>query len=140
IAPEKLAHIFDLFTQFQSPGDYQIGLGIGLAIVRRLIEMHGGTVSASSDGVGQGSEFVIQLPVLPAAAEAYEHPAPTGETLAPGARRILVADDNIDSLESLATLLSLSGHEVYRALDGTLALEAAERYLPDVVLLDIGMP
>jgi signal transduction histidine kinase len=140
IAPEKLAHIFDLFTQCQSPGDYQIGLGIGLAIVRRLIEMHGGTVSASSDGTGQGSEFVIRLPVLAAAGEAHEPPAPAEEALAPGARRILVADDNVDSLESLATLLSLSGHEVYRALDGTLALAAAERYLPDVVLLDIGMP
>ena len=140
IAPDKLAHIFDLFTQFQSAGDYQVGLGIGLAIVRRLIEMHGGTVSASSDGLGQGSEFLIRLP-LPAPASVPEaRPAPSEAAVAPGARRILVADDNADSLESLATLLSLSGHQVYRALDGTLALEAAERYLPDVVLLDIGMP
>jgi signal transduction histidine kinase len=140
IAPEKLAHIFDLFTQFQSPGDYQLGLGIGLAIVRRLIEMHGGTVSASSDGSGRGSEFLIRLPLLVSAEETAEHTQALGEAVAPGARRILVADDNADSLESLATLLSLGGHEVYRALDGILALEAAERYLPDVVLLDIGMP
>lgn len=140
IAPDKLAHIFDLFTQFESGGDYQVGLGIGLAIVRRLIEMHGGTVSASSEGPGQGSEFLIRLPLPAPAAAVDARAAPSDAAVAPGARRILVADDNADSLESLAMLLSLSGHQVYRALDGTLALEAAERYLPDVVLLDIGMP
>src|SRR5262249_43401112 len=92
----------------------------------------------SSDGVGQGSEFLIRLPLLPPAG-LPERTASAGEAVAPGARRILVADDNADSLESLATLLSLGGHEVYRALDRTLALQAAERYLPLVVVLEIGM-
>src|SRR5262249_36957051 len=90
IAPDKLAHIFDLFTQFQPPGDHQVGLGIGLAIVRRLIEMHGGTVSASSDGTGQGSEFLIRLPVrVPGGSDMRTRTAPSGESVAPGARRIL---------------------------------------------------
>jgi signal transduction histidine kinase len=139
IAPERLAHIFDLFTQFHVQGDYQAGLGIGLAIVRRLVEMHGGTVRALSAGTGQGSEFVIGLPLV-SAADGPREAAASKSAAAPVVRRILVADDNADALESLATLLTLCGHEVFRALDGTLALEAAERYLPDVALLDIGMP
>jgi signal transduction histidine kinase len=140
IAPERLAHIFDLFTQFHAQGDYQTGLGIGLAIVRRLVEMHGGTVSAASGGAGQGSEFLICLPLTSGSGERHEALPPATVAAAPTGRRILVADDNADALESLAILLTLSGHEVYRALDGTLALEAAERYMPDVALLDIGMP
>ena len=145
IAPEVLPRIFDLFTQMdqrmeRSPS----GLGIGLALVRRLVEMHGGSVSAASAGPGLGSEFTIRLPVSmertddmvePAVVPAAAHAPESGSR-----RRILVADDNLDALESLATLLSLDGHEVYRARDGAEALEVAEQQRPEVALLDIGMP
>jgi CheY-like chemotaxis protein len=143
IAAELLPRLFELFTQLDHRLDRpQGGLGIGLALVRRLVEMHGGRVSAHSAGVGQGSEFLVCLPLCesaaePAGADARSAPA---SVPAPGRRRILVADDNIDALESLATLLELGGHEVYSASNGNLALEGAERHRPDVALLDIGMP
>jgi signal transduction histidine kinase len=144
IAEELLPRIFELFTQLDRSLDRPHGgLGIGLALVRRLVEMHGGRVSAHSAGVGQGSEFVICLPLFKGMAEPGDHPAVRpGDAGASTAvrRRILVADDNIDALESLATLLELGGHEVYSASNGNLALECAERHLPDVALLDIGMP
>jgi signal transduction histidine kinase len=139
--------IFDMFTQLNhQPGRPQSGLGIGLALVRKLLEMHGGTVTAFSEGNGQGSEFLITLPVI-----SNETGADNGrttpralrsdvESLPQIRRRILVADDNSDALESLATLLELGGHEVFSAANGALALESAERHLPDVALLDIGMP
>ena len=145
IAPDVLPRIFDLFTQMdermeRSPS----GLGIGLALVRRLVEMHGGTVSASSAGPGSGSEFIIRLPVSIERADELDDPAivpvPTGVPEVGSRRRILVADDNLDALESLATLLSLDGHEVYRARDGAEALEVAEQQRPEIALLDIGMP
>jgi signal transduction histidine kinase len=143
IAPEVLPRIFDLFTQLDHQTERSpSGLGIGLALVRRLVEMHGGTVSAHSDGAGRGSEFVIRLPLSIERSEAHagELPSASEHTSVSVGRRILVADDNADALESLAALLTLNGHEVYRAQDGQIALQAAERYLPDVALLDIGMP
>jgi signal transduction histidine kinase len=139
-----LPQIFDMFTQLKSESSrLQSGLGIGLALVRKLVEMHGGTVTAFSEGVGLGSEFLITLPVV--AREAPDIPVNTQEVVnvagsARVRRRILVADDNSDALESLATLLELGGHEVFSASNGALALESAERHLPDVALLDIGMP
>jgi signal transduction histidine kinase len=143
IPAERLPLIFNLFTQLDSRSDYaQSGLGIGLALVRRLMEMHGGTVTAASEGSGRGSEFTIRLPLL--RAEAVPARAADGAAraeLAPVVgRRILVADDNPDALASLAEVLKLQGHEVFSAANGTLALECAERYRPDVALLDIGMP
>jgi len=142
--------IFDMFTQLnRGSGRAQSGLGIGLALVRKLLEMHGGTVAAFSEGDGLGSEFLITLPVAgeqairPAAVEGTAAPAPAAsapEAAPPVRRRILVADDNSDALESLAILLELGGHEVYSAANGALALESAERHLPEVALLDIGMP
>ena len=144
IAEELLPRIFELFTQLDRSLDRpQGGLGIGLALVRRLVEMHGGRVSAHSGGAGQGSEFVICLPLFTGVAEAGDGPTVhRGDASASTTvrRRILVADDNIDALESLATLLELGGHEVYSASNGTLAFECAERHLPEVALLDIGMP
>jgi signal transduction histidine kinase len=147
IAAEVLPRIFELFTQLDHRGRPQSGLGIGLALVRRLVEMHGGTVSAASAGIGLGSEFVIRLPVSVGRAEGdTEARAAEGATVAQLARepvaghRILVADDNQDALESLATLLAMNGHEVCRASDGAAAMEAAERCRPEVALLDIGMP
>jgi signal transduction histidine kinase len=153
IAPQVLPRIFDLFTQLDDRmGRAQGGLGIGLALVRRLVEMHGGTVRASSPGLGLGSEFVIRLPIsveradggsrerLLAAAGPAASSESHGVTARVPRRRILVADDNLDALESLATLLAQEGHEVFRAADGAEALVAAERHRPEIALLDIGMP
>jgi CheY-like chemotaxis protein/two-component sensor histidine kinase len=153
IPADLMPMIFNLFTQLdRTSGPAQSGLGIGLALVQRLVEMHGGSITAHSDGLGRGSEFVIRLPLLMAESgasardlhSAIEHSAleqsmTNGE--APRTqRRILVADDNNDALESLATLLQLSGHEVYTAPNGAAALEFAEQHRPEVALLDIGMP
>ncbi len=150
IPADLMPMIFNLFTQLdRTSGPPQSGLGIGLALVQRLVEMHGGSVSARSDGLGTGSEFVIRLPLF--IRERLESGQPLqplsaleqSMTNAEGTRtqrRILVADDNNDALESLATLLQLSGHEVYTAANGAVALESAEQHRPEVVLLDIGMP
>ena len=142
IPADLLPRIFELFTQLdRRVGSSSGGLGIGLALVRRLVEMHGGTVSAHSDGAGRGSEFVMTLPLLGAgAAAARSEAAGTDSAPRPVSRRILVADDNADALESLAVLLKMIGHEVFSAPNGAAALEAAAEHLPEVVLLDIGMP
>jgi CheY-like chemotaxis protein len=144
VPADMLPRIFDMFTQVdrnlkQAHG----GLGIGLTLVRRLIEMHGGTVEAFSEGPGKGCEFVISLPLAPVQQKADPGGAPNGESAngAPAlARRILVVDDNRDSAESLALLLRIMGNEVHIANDGPGALEAAMVYRPAVVLLDIGLP
>jgi len=140
IAPEVLPRIFDLFTQAERSLDRaQGGLGIGLALVQRLVEMHGGTVAASS-ALGQGSEFVVRLPVAPppqpqASSPLPEKAQPTGPSL-----RVLVVDDNVDTVTTLALLVQESGHQVRTAFDGLSVLEAALDYRPNVVLLDIGLP
>jgi len=142
IPAELLPRIFDLFTQLDRRSDHSIsGLGIGLALVRRLVEMHGGNVSAVSAGAGTGSEFLIRLPLLWEATRAAE-PAPAAASVEVPTvpRRILLADDNPDALESLALVLRLKGHEVFSAANGALALETAVRHMPEVALLDIGMP
>lgn len=141
IPAEVLPRIFNLFAQEdQSLDRDQGGLGIGLALVRNLVDLHGGRIQAFSAGRGQGSEFVLHLPLLkeipPKTAKAKKQP---GRALAP-ARRILVVDDNKDAAFTLAPLLRLSGHEVQTASDGPSALEVARTYLPEIVLLDIGMP
>jgi PAS domain S-box-containing protein len=139
IPPEKLESIFEMFTQVdQSLERRQGGLGIGLTLVRRLVQMHGGSVEASSDGDGQGSRFVVRLPVLEARAAAGAPPAPSEAP--PRARRILVVDDNEDSATSLAMLLEIAGNKTFIAHDGTAAFAAVERHRPEVVLLDIGLP
>jgi len=142
IAPEHLAGIFEMFTQIESSLERsRSGLGIGLTLVKTLVEMHGGTVEAHSEGVGRGSEFVVHLPMLldvhaPLTPAAEPHFDATTVVK----RRVLIVDDNKDAAEWLATLLSLSGHETHVALDGVEAMKAAERLLPDAVLLDIGLP
>jgi PAS domain S-box-containing protein len=144
IPTAMLPRVFDLFTQIDRTLDRADGgLGIGLTLVRRLTEMHGGTVQAFSEGLGQGSEFVVRLPLLPAELPAAQPgtPASTAGRATPASgRRILVVDDNRDSAETLAMLLRLFGHCVQTAYDGPLALAAATAYLPEVVLLDIGLP
>jgi signal transduction histidine kinase len=141
IPAEALPRIFDLFTQVRSDHS-QSGLGIGLALVRRLLQMHGGTITAHSEGPGQGTEFLIRLPLLLESRQSANGEEFTSGTddAPPVRRRILVADDNADALETLATVLELGGHEVFSAANGSLALESAERHLPEVALLDIGMP
>ena len=142
ISPEHLPHVFDLFAQGGTGAEQtQGGLGIGLSLVRGLVAMHGGSVEARSDGPGKGSEFLVRLPTL-AEQPAAQPPASEerGNLMQAPARRILVADDNTDVVESLAMLLRLSGHEVEIAHDGLEAVELAARFRPDVVLLDIGMP
>jgi PAS domain S-box-containing protein len=139
IPADKLSSIFEMFTQVdRSLERSQGGLGIGLTLVKRLVEMHGGTVEAASDGEGKGSEFVVRLPILIENPQtvAVEPPA-RPMTLN---RRILVVDDNRDSATSLAMLLKMTGNETYTAHDGLEALQAAETFLPEVILLDIGLP
>ena len=140
IPPEMLPRVFELFTQVDHTlHRAQGGLGIGLALVRRLLEMHGGSVEGHSEGVGKGSEFILRLPVE-AQAQVPELAAdPRAGAIYPH-RRILVVDDNRDAAETLAMVLRLNGGEVETAHDGRQAVEAAERFRPHMVLLDLGMP
>ncbi|HKE13304.1 MAG TPA: PAS domain-containing protein, partial [Kofleriaceae bacterium] len=140
IAPPLLSRIFDLFFQ----GDTSLarvsgGLGIGLTMVRRLAELHGGRVEARSPGPGQGSEFLVWLPSVPGKPPAPAQSLPSARQRTE-ARRILVVDDNNDAAETLAVLLRLSGHQVELADSGPAALKAAEAFEPEVILLDIGLP
>lgn len=140
IAPEHLARIFDLFAQVDRSVDRsQGGLGVGLTLVKRLVEMHGGTVEARSEGVGKGSEFVVRLPALAGHGVKLEGGV-NGPGLARGRRRVLIVDDNVDAAESLAILLRLAGHEVRTAYDGPTGLEIAQSFQPDLILSDIGLP
>ena len=142
IPPEMLLNVFELFTQVDRSLDRsQGGLGIGLTLVRRLIEMHGGAVHAHSDGIGKGSEFTVVLPLVNAEhiVPATSSGAPVAE-LARAACRILIVDDNVDAAETLALLLRNCEHEVRLSRDGISAIESARHYQPDVVLLDIGLP
>jgi CheY-like chemotaxis protein len=143
ISEEMLPRVFELFTQAdRSLERAQGGLGIGLALVKRVVELHGGTVTALSEGPGKGSEFVIRLPTL----QAREQPVREGAGSGVGAswqsppRRVVIVDDNVDAAESLAELLRLWGHEVWAVQDGAEALEVVPRARPEVVLLDIGLP
>jgi CheY-like chemotaxis protein len=140
IPADKLAKVFDMFAQLDtSLAHAQGGLGIGLTLVRQLVAMHGGSVEARSAGLGEGSEFLVRLPIETAAAAAGAA-EPVGEVRAAQTFRILVVDDNADAAVSLSTLLELEGHESIAVHDGTAALEAAEKHQPHVVLLDIGLP
>lgn len=140
IAPESLASIFDIFTQVDDSLSRQSGgLGIGLWLVRTLVELHRGQVHARSDGLSQGSTFTVKLPLASLDASVSATPEPN-LTPAAVARRILVVDDNEDSAHSMAVVLRLKGHEVHVAHDGESAVSDAVRLRPDVALLDIGLP
>jgi CheY-like chemotaxis protein len=141
LSPQHLQEIFEMFSQVASASDRaQGGLGIGLALSRGLVQLHGGTLVASSAGPGQGSEFTVSLP-LP-----REAPLPSGRAAMPDAiagrpgRRVLVADDNADALTTLSALLEMEGYEVHTAPDGAEALARAEVLRPEVAILDVGMP
>lgn len=143
IEPALIPKIFDLFAQGdRTERSEDAGLGIGLALVKRLVDLHGGEIEARSEGANLGSEFVVRFPHSPkASSEPWVPPEAAASSVPVSAkRRVLIADDNRDALESLARLLQLSGHEVHAAADGVQALEAAARLRPDLMLLDIGMP
>ena len=139
IASNDLPRLFDMFVQVDSSLERsRDGLGIGLTLVKTLVDMHGGTVDVQSDGVGCGSEFTVRLPL-----STQPDSPPLDVRTAPSAiarRRVLIVDDSEDGAESLAMLLEFGGHETHKAYDGVEAIEAAERLRPDVVLLDIGLP
>jgi PAS domain S-box-containing protein len=144
IAPDMLPRIFELFVQAaHGTTRTQGGLGIGLTLVKNLVEMHDGTVEARSEGLGKGSEFVVRLPIS-AQPRAEDHEREVGrrglQPLSPSGYRLLIVDDNQDAANSLAALLRLQGHEVRVAFSGIAALEIAKTYAPDLVFLDIGMP
>jgi PAS domain S-box-containing protein len=140
IPPAMLEKIFGIFTQVErSLEKARGGLGIGLSIAKRLVEMHGGAVIARSDGPGHGSEFVVWLPVVEEAQEARATPAAAPSASA-HRRRVLIADDNIDAASSLSLMLQVMGNDVRVAHDGLEALAVAEAFHPDAILLDIGMP
>jgi signal transduction histidine kinase/CheY-like chemotaxis protein len=138
---EMREHVFDLFVQGPEVRAYaRGGLGIGLTLVRRLVEMHDGTVDVRSDGLGEGSEFIVRLP-LGVASQISPSADTTGTGLASlPKRRILVVDDNVDAADALAELLRDFGHDVRAVHDGPSAIEQAAMHRPDIVLLDIGMP
>jgi len=143
IAPEAMPRIFELFTQIPSDRvSTSGGLGIGLALVRALVELHGGEIVAESKGQDQGSEFTVRLPLLIPEAPAKEvtQPSNNKETPMQVRRNILIADDNQDALESLALMLRMEGHEVVCASDGEEALALACQKRPEIVVLDVGMP
>jgi signal transduction histidine kinase len=141
LAADQLGRIFEMFAQVDtSLESSRSGLGLGLTLVKNLVEMHGGTVEARSAGVGQGSEFVVRLPLLSGPPPALPREPSVVQPVSTVPRRILVVDDNRDSADSLAMLLKLKGHEVHTAHDGLEAVEAAVTFQPDVILLDIGMP
>jgi PAS domain S-box-containing protein len=142
IAAEHLPQLFAMFSQAapalaRSHG----GLGIGLALVRGLVELHGGTVEAHSDGIGQGSEFLVRLPAVDGSLSSVAMPTEDGGQSGGGPRRrILVVDDNRDVAETMAAIMQMLGHETRMAYDGLDGLQAAAEFRPDVVILDIGLP
>ncbi|HYX23421.1 MAG TPA: ATP-binding protein [Thermoanaerobaculia bacterium] len=141
ISAEHLPHLFEMFSQVAPALERSTGgLGIGLALVRGLVELHGGSVAAHSAGLGQGSELVVRLPVAVAPAPAPSQPGAEPRSPSGARRRILIADDNPDSVEVLSLVLEHAGYEVRTAHDGLEAVRAAATFRPEVALLDIGMP
>jgi len=142
IAPDVLPRIFDLFVQAGREQERAVGgLGIGLAVVRDLVALHGGRVEAHSEGPGRGAEFVVHLPCLDGASEAGARASAAGGELRDRhGLRVLVVEDNVDAAEGLMMLLEVFGHRARVACDGPSALEAARAEVPDLMLVDIGLP
>ncbi|HJV70761.1 ATP-binding protein [Ideonella sp.] len=139
ISPESLPEVFRMFSQLNMAGERSsAGLGIGLALSKGLVELHGGSIAVRSEGPGTGSTFTVRLPVGQVAVDGDPLGSPQPAAATP--RRVLIADDNRDAADSLAALLQLDGHETRLSFDGDEALAAYERFAPDVCLFDIGMP
>jgi two-component system CheB/CheR fusion protein len=140
ITAEMLPRVWDLFSQAMPTLDRaQGGLGIGLTIARRIVELHGGRIDAHSAGLGKGAEFVVTLAVLPAMSEEVRPPV-IPEPVRQKAARVLLVEDNPDVAEGLAMLLEVLGHRVRAVYDGVAAMDAARANIPDVMLVDIGLP
>ena len=137
IPPETIGHVFDMFLESDRK-TRRGGLGIGLAVTRKLIEMHGGTIAAASAGSDQGTQVTIRIPL--SREDSLAQPAPVQKLANVAPRRVLIVDDNVDAAESMRMLLELSGHTVAVEFGGTAALDTVESFRPDVVLLDIGLP
>lgn len=141
IPRELLPRIFDMFTQLQAHRDRaQGGLGIGLTLARRLVELHGGTIEAHSEGVGKGSRFTVRLSTTADPAGDVDDVRPGRDAVMASACRILIAEDNQDAAEMMRLMLSFKGHDVRVAADGVEAVALAERFLPHIAFVDIGMP
>jgi CheY-like chemotaxis protein len=142
ISDELLPQVFDMFTRSSHGSrDAHVGLGIGMTLAKRLVEMHGGSITANSRGIGRGSSFEVQLNLdMPAQASEPVVAETVAMTTPRSSVRVLIVDDNRDGAQSLALMLDLEGHEVRTAADGFEALEIGEEFQPNVVLLDIGMP
>ncbi len=141
ITPEMLPHIFEMFAQGDRNLDRSLGgLGVGLTLVRRLVELHGGSVEAHSEGPDRGSQFIVRLPVLADSPAVEREQETLGNSPAATQLRILVVDDNEDNADSLGIMLRIMGHDTRVGRDGLAAVEIAEAFRPDVVLLDLGMP
>jgi PAS domain S-box-containing protein len=139
IPPGRIKSLFELFSQIPEHRDGTGGgLGVGLALCRRIIEMHGGSIEARSEGLGRGSEFIVRLPI--SRVDVEDAPVNREDVSAGPPRRVLVVDDNIDAAEGLQMLLEMNGHTVEIAYDGPTALQQIEQYNPEVVLLDLGLP
>jgi PAS domain S-box-containing protein len=139
---EQRSHIFEMFAQARGDEPFvrgEGGLGVGLALSRMLVGLHGGMIEARSEGLGKGSEFVVRIPLAPATV-VHAVESPQSDPLPQKQRRVLVADDNVDSAETLAALIRTDGHEVLTVHDGVAALEAWKNFRPDLIVLDIGMP
>ena len=141
IAPDMLEQVFELFVQgSEAASRSRRGLGLGLTLVKRLVELHGGSVSARSQGSGQGSEFVVRLPLASGLARPASRLPSGGGVEARPSRRILIVDDNVDGVTVLSSLLARLGHQVQQAHDGRGALEQAAAFRPEVIILDIDLP
>jgi signal transduction histidine kinase/ActR/RegA family two-component response regulator len=138
--PEALEHVFEMFSQLSPAGLAERGLGIGLALVRELVGLHGGQVEARSQGQDCGSEFIVRLPALEPQPSADGTPAQSARTATASRRRVLVVDDNLDAADALKRILLLLGHEVHQSADGASAVDVVRLFEPDVVFMDIGMP
>lgn len=142
IAPELLEKVFEPYVQVSGQGDSTAtGLGLGLSVARRLVDLHGGSIRAESDGHGAGSRFILELPIVAAPAVRAQTAVASAPAATPStALRVLVVDDSRDAAESLAMLVRLAGHDVLTAYDGRSAVRLGADYRPDLVFLDIGMP
>jgi CheY-like chemotaxis protein len=140
IAEDQLPRLFEMFAQMNPPEQSQGGLGIGLTIANRLVQLHGGSIAAHSGGPGRGSEFVVRLPLGLTPIATQTDPTQPSFRVAGIRLKVLVVDDNTDLVEMLKLAVEGMGHEVRTALDGQSAISTALAYRPDVVLLDLGLP
>jgi CheY-like chemotaxis protein len=137
---EALRTVFDMFRQANDRNGSQGGLGIGLTLARQLVEMHGGSVEAQSEGAGRGAEFAIRLPRAVATVPTKEQQPLSARNEHSGRVKVLVVDDNVDLVEMLSMVIEAAGHYVRKAFDGRSGISAALEYQPDLILLDVGMP